>query len=259
LPRGDSSQSPEAEDPEIQEMVGQFSQLRMRLKDKAVYYGPNSRLGIAQDFPEIWKGRRKEKGSCRELFKTIRELLQDETGPTGFPFAGVSVMPDFQALLPARELCDQLVGRYFECCNSLFNIIDSDDYWEQYPQLWSTDAPPPNSLIAITFFMIAIASRSLNDRHQLLPQVSSEGGLGGLKAAGRWKKCGETALSQNCLFRKSSIYNIQAVLLLSIYEGGDNVRWNLLGLVGNMARIAGLHRDPNVFLELEDKDKSLRR
>jgi hypothetical protein len=50
------------------------------------------------------------------------------------------------------------------------------------------------------------------------------------------------------------------MLLLCLLEDGDHTRWNLLGLLGNMARIAGLHRDPNVFSEqIDEKGRIVRR
>jgi len=230
----------------------------MRKKEKTVYYGPNARFAIAHEFPEIFKGHGK-RTRCKEMWRSTEELLRDESIITGFPFASLSTMPDLLAFLPIRDLCDQLVGRYFECCNSVFNIIDADDYWEEYRQLWANDPSPRNSFLSITFFIIAIASRSLNEGHQLVSRVSSEGVPGALKAANRWKKYGELALSQTGLLNKSSVYLIQALLLLSILETEDHTRWNLLGLIGNMARVAGLHRDPNVFPALGDKERAVRR
>jgi hypothetical protein len=225
-----------------------------------MYYGPNSRFAISHGFPEIFQARKKDKKSCKNAFhKELGALLSDETIVTGFPFAGLSPATQLHAMLPERYLCDQLVARYFECSNSLFNVVDSDHYWDQYPDIWSITPSPPASLLALTFFIVAIAARSLNEGHPLLTLISSEGMPGALKAASRWKKYGQMSLSQTCLFRTSSLTNIQAMLLLSIIEDADHVRWNMLGLVGNMARLGGLHRDPNVFQELDDSDRSLRR
>ena len=259
LSREENRESPEnEEDPDIQ-LLQQFGKLRIRAKDNALYYGPNSRFAVVQEYPEIFKARKHLRKDCKENFQRIREALRDETIFTGFPFAGISSGLDLQAMLPVRNLSDQLVKRYFECCNSLFTIVDKDDYLEQYSQVWLITPPPPHSLLAVTFFIIAIGCRSLNDGSQLLSQISSEGMQGALKAANRWKKYGQIALSQTELFKRTGLTNIQALLLLSLLEDSDHVRWNMLGFLGNMARIAGLHRDPNVFQELEEKERSFRR
>jgi Fungal specific transcription factor domain len=111
----------------------------------------------------------------------------------------------------------------------------------------------------MTFLMLAIAARSLNQNDILLPDISTEGLPGALKASNRWKKYGQMASAENDLFRRSSLANVQAMLLLCMLEDGDHVRWNLLGATGNMARIAGLHRDPRVFKDIEESDRVLRR
>lgn len=107
--------------------------------------------------------------------------------------------------------------------------------------------------------MVAIAARSLNASSELLPLVSSDGQLGALKAAKRWKGYGQLALSECNLFRMSSLTNIQGLLLLSSLEDVDHARWNLLGLVYNMARISGLYRNPDCFQELDERVRKLRR
>jgi hypothetical protein len=107
--------------------------------------------------------------------------------------------------------------------------------------------------------MVAIAARSLNPSSELLPLLSSEGQRASLKTAKRWKSYGQLVLSECNLFRMSSLSNIQGLLLLSSLEDVDHARWNLLGLLCNMARISGLHRDPDTFKELDEKVRNLRR
>ena len=99
---------------------------------------------------------------------------------------------------------------------------------------------------------------------KLIAVVGATGQQGGavvraLRAGNRWKKYGELALSQTGLLRQSRIDNMQGTLLLGLLEQEDHVRWNLLGMLGNMARVAGLHRDPNLFQELDEKGRNLRR
>ena len=238
------------------EPLEQFAKLRISTKDRAVYYGPNSRFAIVSDLHEIFKPKKKNRPGC-ELFKSIDTLLADEHFNTHFPFSSFRSPQSFAVFLPDRDLCDLLLTRYFTCCNRLFEILDENVYWEQYPLLWSSN--PSTSFLAITFFMIAIAARSLNEGDLLLPRVSSEGIPGALKSSNRWKKYGQVILSENDILQRSSLGNIQSMLLLCLLEDGHHVRWNLLGLLGNMARIAGLHRDPRVFQELEEPERNLRR
>jgi hypothetical protein len=44
------------------------------------------------------------------------------------------------------------------------------------------------------------------------------------------------------------------MLLLCLLEDADHVRWNLMGLLGNMACVAGLHRDPRDFKNLKKRN-----
>lgn len=241
-------------------IVEQFSKLRLRSKDdRSIYYGPNCRYGIISEYPEVLKMRRQNRNEMCELHKNIHQLLKDEFPVTGFPFNALSTDYNLQVLLPEKTLCDRLIVRYFDCCNSLFTVIDSNVYWEQYSSIWSTTTSPAKAHLAITFLMISIAARSLNDGHGLLPLISSEGTLGALRFSNRLKKYGQLAISQNNLMQRSSLTNIQALLLLCSLEDQDHVRWNLLGLLGNMARIAGLYRDPDAFQGLEDNARNLRR
>lgn len=254
----DASHTPESpEDAEIS-LTDQFSKLRIKKKDdRALYYGPNCRYGIIAEFPEIH--RRNWDKSC-EFRHQIHKLMHDDDNlVTGFPFNVVSVDSSLVALLPEKTLCDKLVRRYFDSCNTIFTVIDFNSYCESYSLIWSTTPPPPKSLLAITFLMVAIAARSLNASSELLALVSSNGQIGALKAAKRWKQYGQLALSDCNLFRMSSLTNIQGLLLLSSLEDADLARWNLLGLVCNMARISGLHRDPDSFEEFDEKVRKLRR
>ena len=237
----------------------QFSKLKIHAKDdNTVYYGPNCRYGIVMEYPDVLQMHRKRNENCK-LFGHTNQLLEDNFPTSTFPFSVFSTDFNLQAMLPERILCDRLIVRYFECCDSLFAVIDTKAYWEQYSLLWSTTTTPAMSHFAITFFMIAIAARSLNDGHELLPAISSEGQIGALRFSKRQKKFGQLALSQNKLLQKSSIKNIQATLLLCLLEDQEYIRWNLLGLLGNMARIAGLYRDPNSFQELDDTTRNIRR
>ena len=239
--------------------MGQFSKLRIHTKDdNTVYHGPNCQYGIIMEYPEVFQNYRKRKETC-ELFGHANQLLGDDFPTSTFPFNILSIDFDLQAMLPERTLCDRLIVRYFEYCNSLLTVIDADAYWEQYSLVWSTTTTPAMSQLAITFFMIAIAARSLNNGHELLPAISSEGQVGSLRFSERWKKFGQLALSQNKLLQKSSITNIQATFLLCSLEDQGYIKWNLIGLLGNMARLVGLYRDPNSFQDLDDKTRDLRR
>jgi hypothetical protein len=256
------------EEPDLEHLVQQFAKLRVWSKDdNTVFYGPNSRFSIMAEYPEIIKlakSQRKEKhGDCDQAIRTHRECPWSDPFPTGFPFGYGSgaTIADLQASLPDRNVCERLLVRYFECSNSLFAIVDPDLMnWEQYSTLWSTTTPPSLSLLAIGFFIIAIAAQSLNAGHDLLAEITPDGPAGALKLSKMWKAYGQMALSQNHLLKRSSLRNIQAMLLLCLLEDGDHVRWNLLGMLGNMARIAGLHRDPNVFSEqIDEKGRMVRR
>jgi hypothetical protein len=240
-------------------LIEQFSKLRVR-QDRAVYYGPNCRYALITEFSEIFSPPKKKRVEVCELLKNIYNLLKDETfSVTSFPFDVISsTESSLHAMLPQKTVCDRLVERYFVCCDSVFTIVGANSYWEHYLLMWSAESPP-KGLLALTFLMIAIAARSLNEGHELLHLVSTEGQVGALKMSQRWKKIGQLALSQNSLFQRSSITNIQAVLLLCLLEDQYYVRWNLMGLLGSMTKIAGLYRDPDAFQELDENGRNTRR
>ena len=210
-------------------------------------------------YPEVFKLHRVKRQEAWPLMESMKHLLDEEPIATGFPFTILAEDTSLQAMLPAKDVCDRLLVRFLECCNSLYNIVDFDSFCRKYPQLWGP-TPPPTSLLAQTFLMIAIAARSLNPGHWLLSLISPNAQVGSLRCAYQWKKYGELALSQTGLLRKSSIPNIQGTLLLGLLEDEDHVRWNLLGMLGNMSRVAGLFRDPEIFeREVDEEGRNLRR
>jgi len=242
-------------------LLESFSKLRLRTKDdKAVYYGPNCRYGIISEYPEAFKllHVKKRKEVC-DLMQTRWSLLKDDVIPTGFPFNVMLLDDALPSMLPDKLICDQLIYRYFEACNPLFTIIDSPHYMELYDRLWTEGPKAPMQMLSITFFMLAMAAHSLNEGHPLLGFLSAEGQAGALKLARRWKIYGEMALGQIDPLRKTTISNIKAVLLLCLLEDADHVRWNMIGLVVNSARMTGLYRNPDVFDELDDRSRAQRR
>ena len=243
-------------------LLESFSKLRVKPRDDtAVYYGPNCRYGIISEYPEAFKLKfhlKKRQEMC-DLMHTRWSLLKDDVIPTGFPFNVMLPDESLPAMLPDKFLCDQLIYQYFERCNSLFTIIDLHPFTEIYDRIWTEGPKPSMRTLSCTFFMIALAAHSLNEGHPLLEYLSSEGQAGALKLARRWKICGEMALSQIDPLRRTTVSNIKVLLLLLLLEDIDHVRWNMLGLLVNMARMTGLYRNPDVFDELDERSRLLRR
>jgi len=242
-------------------LLESFSKLRLRARDdKAIYYGPNSRYGIISEYPEAFKllQFKKRKEMC-DLMQTRWSLLKDDVIPTGFPFNVMLLEDALPAMLPDKPICDQLIYQYFEASNPLFTIVDMPHFMELYDRLWTQGTKIPMQMLSCTFFMLAIAAHSLNEGHPLLGFLSAEGQAGALKLARRWKIYGEMALGQIDPLRKTTLTNIKAILLLCLLEDADQVRWNMIGLVVNMARMTGLYRNPDVFEELDDRTRAQRR
>jgi len=251
-------ESDDSDETETNAIIEQMSRLKLRTKDdKSLYLGPNCRYGMVQEFPEIFANLHKAQNQKCHLMEE-REVYEDMPF-SAFPFNVYSGEISLEAMLPERPLCDQLIARYFLCCNSVFDIIDSDTFYtEQYPAIWSSPSESSGQL-ALVFLMIAIAARSLNPGHQLLPMLSDKGQAGAMSWSRRWTKYGHLALSQKKFMHRSSLTSIQAMLLLALVAAADNIRWNLIGLVTNMAKIGGLFRDPSKFPDLDDKTRDLRR
>jgi hypothetical protein len=248
---------------ETQAIIEQMARLKLRTKDdRAMYFGPNCRYGMVGEYPDIFTvlaHKRHDRDKCpRETAESDSDIFQD-LALSAFAFNVYTGRLDLQAMFPQRLLCDQLVARYFLCSNALFNVIDQDTFFaEQYPAVWSTPSAPAGP-VALVFLMISIAARSLNPGHPLLPMLSADGQPGTLIWSRKWRKYGHLAVSQNGLMQRSSLVSIQALLLLAIGTEGDNVRWNLIGLVANMGKLGGLFRDPSKFTDLDDKTCNLRR
>jgi Fungal specific transcription factor domain len=241
------------------DLIDQFSRLRLR-QDRHVYYGPNCRYGLIMEFPEIFAQHKHDED------KALKHKCKEDDDSyyfpsTSFPFNSISTTDnDLQAMLPPKILCDRLIGRYFECSNSLFCVIEPAVYWQYYPLLWASQSTPQTRpLLAITFLMMAIAARSLNEGNEILNMISAEGQTGALNLSRRLKKVGQLALSQNGLFQRSSLSNIQCTLLLFYLEDREYVRYNMLGMLVTMAKIAGLYRNPEVFSELDAVQRQIRR
>lgn len=254
------SESPNGEQEPDVAMIEQFSKLRIIKKDdKMIHLGPNCRYGFLYEHPEIFKAGKPKKESCETCKWSGYGLDDSVLVTTGFPFDVLRADYGLRNMLPTRELCDKLVTRYFECCNSLFNVIDMGAYWGQYSLMWNTPTLPTSSPLAITFFMLAIAARSLNPGHELIPLISSEDQIGVLRVSRMWKQYGQLTLSQLQFLKRSSIATIQALLLLCLSEDEDQERWNTLGLLGSMAKAAGLYRDPDRLDELDNQQRAIRR
>lgn len=248
---------------EQQAIIEQMARLKLRTKDdRATYFGPNCRYGMVGEYPEIFMAahKRSSHDKCpKDTAESDPDIFQD-LALSAFPlniYTGTDHI--LQAMLPQRPLCDQLVARYFLCSNAIFNIIDQDTFYaEQYPAVWSTTNAPAGN-IALVFLMIALAARSLNPGHPLLAMLSASGQPGALRWSRKWRKYGHLAMSQNKLMHRSSLVSIQAVLLLSLGTEEENIRFNSIGLVANMAKIGGLFRDPSKFTNLDEKICNLRR
>jgi hypothetical protein len=252
--------APREEKPgEDDSIIRQFAELQLRPEVGQVYQGPRSQSAMVAGCPELerlFNAFEREGGKWMD--GTAKMMLEDDPIITSFPFPVVSDV-NLRVMLPEKYICDRILARYFDSCNTIYDIIEFETYFgEQYPLLWSFESPP-TVLLAHTFLMLAIGARSLNDGHWLTNLISPDGQAGTTKLSQRWRKYGQLALSQSGLLEKSNVANIQAVLLLGILEDVGHVRWNMLGMVANMATIAGLHRDPDVFKRLDENKRDLRR
>jgi len=127
-----AEQADPTEEPDMA-MIEQFTKLYIQPKhDGVVCYIPSKRRGISTGYSEIFKTHKAHYKDACELQKTNRQLLADDFPMTDFPFYVITSNYHLEARLPDQPLGDKLVTRYFECCNSVFNIIDLDIYRDQY-------------------------------------------------------------------------------------------------------------------------------
>jgi hypothetical protein len=170
--------------------------------------------------------------------KTLRQLLIASLPYRPAPDADPPAASALKTLLPQRKQCDSLVEAYFNNLHPSFFVFHRASFMRQYEALWRVGAlkaqEPGVGWICSLFMVIILGANFLGE-----------------------EQCPDSLAIQNKYFKlirerigsiafTASLENVQALLLLQLYEhnsGERNTAWLFLGLAGRMAITIGMHRE----------------
>jgi len=158
-------------------------------------------------------------------------------------------------ILPERTLSNRLVDAFFEYIHPNFTIFHRETFFTSYETIWSiaststsssTRGPDPGWVYALMMVYV-LGAQALEDK-------SSHLGLGLILDLdpSHARTLQQTYLtliirdSLPCLCLTASLTNVQALMLLSLYQhnaGERNAAWMLLGQASRTAVALGIHRD----------------
>ncbi|CRG86038.1 hypothetical protein PISL3812_03041 [Talaromyces islandicus] len=169
---------------------------------------------------------------------TLRQLLIASLPYRPGPDSDTAPSSVLKDLLPQRKQCDSLVEAYFNNIHSTFQVFHRVSFMRQYESLWRVGAlkaqEPGVGWICSLFMVIILGANFLGE-----------------------EQCPDSLSIQNKYFKlireridsiafTASLENVQALLLLQLYEhnsGERNTAWLFLGLAGRMAITIGMHRE----------------
>ncbi|KAH8815454.1 fungal-specific transcription factor domain-containing protein [Xylogone sp. PMI_703] len=144
----------------------------------------------------------------------------------------------FIKFLPKREICDTLIGAYFEHVHPNFPILHQTSFLHQYRSTFADEVKAIKDLDpgwACCLFMTLVFGAQIFENHDK-EQFT--------KLQRRYLDLVEARV--NLLISSGSIANLQAILLLQLYQHNTterNTAFMLLGCASRMAMALGMHRE----------------
>lgn len=147
----------------------------------------------------------------------------------------------FLDLLPPKEVADSLLRTFFDRVHPNFVVFHRPSFQQEYDSLWSASTAladePDAGWVCSLFMAFAFGAQALENDG--IPDATSIQRRYLRMVRARFQRLAFTA----------SLSNVQALLLLQLYEhnsGERNTGWVLLGFAARMAIALGLHREgPN--------------
>ncbi|KAK5938559.1 hypothetical protein PMZ80_009531 [Knufia obscura] len=143
-----------------------------------------------------------------------------------------------QALLPVRSVCDNLVQAFFDKVHPNYVLFHRGTFQSRYESIWyrtsayTYEAEP--GWLCCLFMVLAFGAQAL-EHHNLNDATTLQR---------RFLKFVRERFQHLAL--TASLANVQALLLLQLYEhnaGERNTSWILLGQAARMAVALGMHRE----------------
>lgn len=144
----------------------------------------------------------------------------------------------FVKFLPKRDICDILVEAFFEHVHPNFIIFHQNSFHHQYRMTFADETKAIKDVepgFACCLFMTLVFGAQVYEKHDK-EQF--------LKLQRRYVDLVEARV--NLLISTSSISNVQAILLLQLYQHNTterNTAFMLLGCASRMAMALGMHRE----------------
>ncbi|KAH8594962.1 hypothetical protein B0O99DRAFT_624053 [Bisporella sp. PMI_857] len=179
---------------------------------------------------------------CKILARTIKSHHPDN----GREVSG------YKSTLPAKEVCDELVGNYFRNYESVYRILHIPSFYSIYNDYWND--PDENNCDPRILLILAIGTVFLPD-----PETASS-----LHANARnWVYAVQQWLAGPIEKSRMNIRGVQTQCLLIIAREtigiGSDLIWSSIGTLIRTAMQLGYHRDPQTFKGISPLHTEIRR
>lgn len=170
-------------------------------------------------------------------------------GGSEHPFANywttTGGMSEVLGVLPNKQQADSLVAKYFECVDSVYPMLNQQQFVAEYDRFWSIAASERHrtdaSLLALHFVVYAMGAQFI--------QMESEQARA--QIAQFYVSAAHQSLRLYSFLVRTSLKSIQAMVLMGYFLMNDNKAtdaWAFSGILTRQAYAMGLNRDPNVML-----------
>ncbi|KAG8406991.1 hypothetical protein J3458_020494 [Metarhizium acridum] len=156
-------------------------------------------------------------------------------------------LPEVVSVLPDKVQADTLVARYFECVDPVYPMIHRQTFYADYEHFWRMSTDERNkmdpSFIALIFVILALGTQF----------VSSTTPKDRKQTAEFYASASNQALRMFSYLSSASIRSIQAMVLITYFLINDNHAsdgWAFAGILIRQAYAMGLHRDPNIEINV---------
>lgn len=146
--------------------------------------------------------------------------------------------PLLRDMLPPKDVSDVLVRAFFENVHPNYSLFHRTTFQLRYEELWQPNAsqtPEPEPGWVCSLFMVLVLGADA---------LGEDGADEATSIQSRYVRMVRERFEQ--LAFTASLANVQALLLLQLYEhnaGERNAAWMILGLAARMAIALGMHRE----------------
>ncbi|KAL1968409.1 hypothetical protein VTN77DRAFT_1938 [Rasamsonia byssochlamydoides] len=166
------------------------------------------------------------------------EQLYSTLDPPPSVISNKSPNQNLRDMLPPRDLSDVLVRAFFDRVHPNYTLFHRDVFQLRYESLWHPNTSqahdPEPGWVCSLFMMFVLGAETLGE----------DGSDEAISIQTRYVKMVRERFEQ--LAFTASLANVQALLLLQLYEhnaGERNTAWMFLGLAARMAIALGMHRE----------------